>query len=269
MSVKILHAKSDIIFKLFFSDERNVDLLKDFLKSVLDLPEDDYNDITVTDPHLLREYPDDKLGILDVKLKSKTGKIINIEIQVKPLPGMKPRVMFYGAKLITEQIGDGGDYEVIKRVINIIITDHDLVAGSQKYHHRFLMYDPENEVAFSDIWEIHTLELPKLPKKTDGSELWNWLKFIDAETEDELTMVAEKSPQVKKAVGRLMELSADERARMLYEAREKEQRDNRAREKGAVKVVAKNMLEDKEPIEKIIKYTGLLREEVELLRETR
>jgi hypothetical protein len=45
MSVKILHAKSDIIFKLFFSDERNVELLKDFLKSILDLLEYDYNDV--------------------------------------------------------------------------------------------------------------------------------------------------------------------------------------------------------------------------------
>ncbi len=263
MSVKILKAKNDIIFKIFFSDERNIEFLKDFLKSVLDLPEYDYDEITITDPHLLREYPDDKLGILDVKLKSKSGKIINIEIQVKPLPQMKTRIMFYGAKLITEQIGDGGNYENIKRVINIVITDHDFIDSSEKYHHRFLMYSPEAGLAFTDTWEIHTLELTKLPDASDGTSLWNWLKFLDAETEDELAMVAERSPQVKKAVVRLMELSADERARMLYEAREKEQRDNRAREKGAIESVAKNMLANGEPIKKILRYTGLTHEDVE------
>ncbi len=31
----ILHPKNDIIFKLFFGDERNIDLLKDFLKPLL------------------------------------------------------------------------------------------------------------------------------------------------------------------------------------------------------------------------------------------
>jgi len=35
---KILPVKSDVIFRMFFADERNVDLLTGFLKSVLRLP---------------------------------------------------------------------------------------------------------------------------------------------------------------------------------------------------------------------------------------
>ena len=84
-------------------------------------------------------------------------------------------------------------------------------------------------------------------------------------------MIAERSPEVKKAVVRLIELSADEKARALYEAREKERRDNRARERGARHAgmvdVAQAMIKDKEPIEKISRYTGLTREEVEGLRQ--
>ena len=38
-------------------------------------------------------------------------------------------------------------------------------------------------------------------------------------------MLATRSPQMKKAVGVLKELSADERTRMLYEAREKARMD--------------------------------------------
>jgi len=48
-------------------------------------------------------------------------------------------------------------------------------------------------------------------------------------------MLAQKSPAMKRATLRLLELSADEKARQLYEARLKEQRDNYAREKGAEK----------------------------------
>ena len=80
-------------------------------------------------------------------------------------------------------------------------------------------------------------------------------------------MIAEKSPQVKKAVVRLMELSNDERTRMLYESRQKMEWDNRARERGAsdgrAVAIAKNLLADGDSIEKIIKVTGLTREEVE------
>jgi predicted transposase/invertase (TIGR01784 family) len=124
-------------------------------------------------------------------------------------------------------------------------------------------------VVFNDNLEIHTLELSKLGE-ADGTELWDWLKFIDAETEEEWTMVAERSPQMKKAVARLMELSANERNRLLYEAREKEQRDNRARERGARQdervAIAKNALQMKMSVEDIIKLTGLTYDEVEGLQ---
>ena len=83
-------------------------------------------------------------------------------------------------------------------------------------------------------------------------------------------MLAERSPAMKKVTMRLLELSADEKARQLYEARLKEQRDSWARESGAVQnamyTVAKNMLLDGEPLDKIIRYTGLSYAEIEDLQ---
>jgi len=46
-------------------------------------------------------------------------------------------------------------------------------------------------------------------------------------------MLAERSSQMRKAVGVLKELSADERTRMLYEEREKVRRDYESRMSGA------------------------------------
>ena len=45
--------------------------------------------------------------------------------------------------------------------------------------------------------------------------------------------VAKRDPLLKKAVARLMELSADEKTRLLYEAREKERMDMESREDSA------------------------------------
>jgi len=122
----------------------------------------------------------------------------------------------------------------------------------------------------TDIIEVNTLELEKLPDSEDGTELWNWLKFLSAERKEDLEMLAERSPQVKKAVVRLMELSNDERTRLLYESRQKMEWDNQAREHGArgeERVsIAKNMLADGEPIDKIVRYTSLTYEEVEGLQ---
>jgi len=270
MDDKFLSPRNDLIFKLLFGDERSIEPLTDFLKSVLRIPHDDYAELTIVDPHLLPEYDGGKLGIIDVKIKTKSGKTINAEIQCNPMKDMRERVVFYDAKMISEQLGTNANYKNIKMVISVLITDYPLLKESQKYHHRFTLYDPENNVEFSDIIEIHTLELPKLPGDTDGTPLWDWLKFLDAKTEEELNMIAQKSPQVKRAVVRLMELSADERTRMLYEAREKERRDNYSREMGAREderfTIAKNLLRIDLPLDKIVETTGLTHTEVEGLQ---
>ena len=46
----ILSPKSNTVFQLLFGDPRNIELLADFLKSVLDIPEDEYRDITIVNP---------------------------------------------------------------------------------------------------------------------------------------------------------------------------------------------------------------------------
>jgi hypothetical protein len=129
-----------------------------FLKAVIRLPEDDYSEITVVDPHLMRKHPDKKLGILDLQIKSKSGKIVHVE--------------------------------------------------------------------------IHTLELPKLPETADNY-LWHWLRFLRAGSKEDLDMVAQASPELKKTVVKLLELSEDEETRMIYEAEVKAARDERARMHGA------------------------------------
>jgi hypothetical protein len=46
----LLSVKLDLVFKLIFGDQRNTDILTSFLKSVLDIPEEEYERITVVDP---------------------------------------------------------------------------------------------------------------------------------------------------------------------------------------------------------------------------
>jgi len=261
---------SDIIFKLLMGTENSIEILTDFLLAVLNLSPDEYTDINITNPFLLQEYKGDKLGILDVKLKLKSGKVVNIEIQVDPMPFMESRILFYVSKLITEQIGESDQYDKIKRVINIIITDHKLIKDSEKYHHHFRLYDLESSVLLTDALEIHTLEVPKTRPLTEDSKnahLLNWMKFFDVKTEEELKVLAEKSPVMQKATLRLMELSADEKARQLYEARLKEQRDSYARTYGAVKqnlyTIAKKLFDTGMSIEQIAEITGLTCAEVE------
>jgi predicted transposase/invertase (TIGR01784 family) len=265
-----LPVKSDILFHLFFADERNEEFLISFLKSVLELPDDEYKVIEISDPHLRQEYEGDKLAIIDVKLKTKSKKIIHIEIQLKVTPELKNRILLYASKLITEQIGSGQDYNVIKKVICIVITDEPLIEADLRYHHRFVLYDRVANVEFTDLIELHTLELLKIPDADDGTELYDWTKFIAAETDEELDKAAENNQEVKKAAVKYRELTADERTREMYERREKARRDAAMHERWAIKQskfeFARKLIRRNRPIEEIIEDTGLSFEEVEELR---
>ena len=74
---------------------------------------------------------------------------------------------------------------------------------------------------------------------------------------------------MRKAVGVLKELSADEASRMRYENREKARRDEESRiadaEKKAKVEIAKKLLAVGDSVDKVIAITDLTHEEVEAL----
>ena len=278
MSAKIpslLPVISDYIFKLIFGDQRNIDILAEFLKAVLDLPDSEYDYITIVDPHVKKESQDDKYGILDVKVHTKNGNIIHVEIQVLSIPEMKHRSVYFMSKMVTEQMIAGKNHSDIKRVVSIIITNYTLVTENEYYHNQFRYRSDKDGTEFTNLTEINTLELSKLPQDEDNSELWYWMKFIKSDDEEVLNMLAQRSPQMSKAVGVLKELSADERTRMLYEQREIARRDMVSRVDGAKRegsneraiIIARNMLKRNRPIDEIVEDTGLTHEEIEGLRQ--
>ena len=220
----LLPVKSDFVFKLIFGDQRNVDILAAFLRSVLDIPENEYDHLVIVDPYLKKEFEDDKYAILDVKLHTVSGSIIHIEIQIRVFSDMKARTIYSQSKLITEQIASGEKWSIIKRAITIVITDEIFVPEGDGYHYQF-RYRTRDGIEFSDLTEINCLDLSKLPPEDDSTDLWYWMKFMKSGDEEEMNLLATKSPQMRKAVGVLKELSADEATRLRYEAREKARMD--------------------------------------------
>ncbi|MCL2103322.1 MAG: Rpn family recombination-promoting nuclease/putative transposase [Syntrophorhabdaceae bacterium] len=137
---------------------------------------------------------------------------------------MKARTIYSQSKLVTEQMSSGNKWSNVKRVITIVITDDIFVPEGGRYHHQF-RYRTKGGIEFTDLTEINTLDLNKLPLDDDSTDLWYWMKFIKSDDEEVLDMLAAKSPQMRKAVGVLKELSADEATRMRYENREMALRD--------------------------------------------
>jgi predicted transposase/invertase (TIGR01784 family) len=153
-----------------------------------------------------------------------------------------------------------------------------MIPGGKSYHHVFRLYDKDKCVLLTDVMEIHTLELGRLPE-TSGedskeSELLDWLRLIRSESEEEIEMLATKTEEIKMTVGRLKQLSADERTRMLYEARELYLMDEATRREVAVAEgraegrtegkleMVKQMLLDGFDIELVSRISGMSTEEI-------
>ena len=164
--------------------------------------------------------------------------------------------------------------------VSIVIMDFRMWEQDALYHHRFSLYDREAAMAYPNSMEIHTLELPKLPKDSDGTALWNWLRFISSRTREEFALLTGKDTIMAEAYARLVKLSADEQARWRQESREKWEWDNAARmrqsrreglaegeTKGQAGIV-RHMLARHMSVAEIAEMTGLSEAEIEQLQKT-
>jgi predicted transposase/invertase (TIGR01784 family) len=143
----------------------------------------------------------------------------------------------------------------------------------------------------TDVLEIHFIDLEKLRNGMgiDGIDLplLKWLRFLAARSKGEFEMLARKDKEISEAYLRLQELSADDKQRMQYEAREAWLMDQRTREalakeegivKGREEGIAKGIAEEKREtaikalnkgidINLIEELTGLSRGEIEKLAD--
>ena len=239
---------------------------------------------TILLPTILHpEYPDDKYGILDVKVVLKNGSQMDFEMQVTAVSYWTKRILFYLGKMYTDQLKAGESYEKLKKCIHVGILDFTLFEH-ERYYSCFHIWEDTIRDMYSDKFEIHVLELPKLAKyEYPQTELLRWAQFFGARSREEIEVLAEKYEYIHKAYDKLEEISADEEKRLEYEERQKAIRDHRhmlasGRREGlreglregkhehAVEM-ARKMLEDKLPIEKIAEYSGLSPEDVHRLEE--
>ncbi|MCL1934788.1 MAG: Rpn family recombination-promoting nuclease/putative transposase [Defluviitaleaceae bacterium] len=271
----LLELTNDVVFKAYFRSEKNRYSLISFLRAVLNIKEEDFIDLKILDPLSIAEQEDDKSTVIDLRLELK-DQVIIIELQMQPMELMENRIVFGISKNLSTQLIKGDSYKLTK-IVSILIAGFPLIKDKnhKEYHDIFNINSKKTGYTFSDVIEIHTLELKKLPKNEDGTLLYNWLKVIRAKSEEELDMIAENVPELKQSVSYIKELSADESARIRAFNRETFLRDQAVRERMAREQgikeekisLAKNLIEmNVLSLEQISKGTGLSINEIEKIK---
>jgi len=198
--VKMISPLSDYAFSEIFGNQKNIDITTNFLKTLLDIPEDEYDKLTVVSPLLRKVFKMEKSGVVDLKLSTKSGKIIHIELQVEKRINFRSRMLYYASRLIGDQLKWGDDYNDLHQVISIVICDHILLEEESSYMNIYELRNEGNR-SFTKLLRIIILELPKLPESAVVEKtVWPWLKFLKCTEKEEFEMLALKYPELEKPV---------------------------------------------------------------------
>lgn len=186
-------------------------ILRGFLSSILHIPPEKIGTIHIKDRHLSKDLLEGKLSILDLyTVVEGTGKI-NIEMQVLPYTHWDRRSLSYLAKIYTQDLKSGEAYANCVKTIHISILGFNQLADTNYFYSSFHMREDSRHSLYSDQWEIHVIELPKLNSskvKEEHKKLYQWACFICAEGEEERAMI-EKDPYIEEAIRELELLERD------------------------------------------------------------
>ena len=222
--MKIISPKYDYCAKELF---RNEVVRNHFLSDILEIPMEEIRSSRLLNTFLWKRYRSQKQGILDVLIELNNNIKINIEIQVKASADWDKRQLFYLAKIFTAEANKGDDYSRLRRCVAISILDFNLSDGPE-YHTVYLFRD-KNGIPYSDMMEIHTLELRK--NLVGQNRMNDWIRLFNAESEEDLDMIKTENAGILEAIREVKVMSLSKRLRAHYEAHMKDVRDRKAREK--------------------------------------
>jgi predicted transposase/invertase (TIGR01784 family) len=177
------------------------------------------------------------------------------------------------AREFSTAVPAGKGYSTLPRTIIISIINFKLFDCAEFYS-KFQPLEVTRHTLLSDKMGFHFFELPKLPKDiSEKNMLLLWLALFKAETEEELEKIkALEVPVMSQAINAYYSITASSEFREIERLREKARHDEaqalHSAERKRTLEIAKNMLLDGEPVEKITRYTTLTVEEVETLRTT-
>ena len=296
MEADILPPSDDRVFKLILTSPEAKPVLMDLVSAIIERP---VADVVVRNNEPPAEDTQEKAERLDVNCRIDDGSQVDLEMQASRIQegldgghrNLKGKSIYYLCDLHSSQPAKGmPTYDKLARTYQVTFCSYTVFAGRKEYVNSFSMRHDEDNELFSDAIRVIYVELSKLEgivKKpiNDMSDLEKWAVFFNYANRptyrDTVNKIISSKEALQMAGELLMSISQDERERAKLRSRKMfetdlasdmataeyrgEQRGRQeGRQEGAL-AIARNMMADKEPVEKITRYTGLTREEVENL----
>jgi len=283
-----INPKIDLVFKKLFGTEQNINLLKSLVNSIL-LENEQVTTLELKNPYNQSDYLSGKISYLDIKATDENGKWYDIEIQVAPYDFFGFRLLFYWAKMYSSQLKTKQTYDELRKTIVISLINFDYFIdgeGEERYHRRIGLTDLDTGKIYeqTDGLELIFVELKKFKKELPEihSTLERWITFLNKAHEYSKDNLPKELAieEIKKAMEELEVMYFNETEQEHYESQQRRYLDEDALAKQEERKIqnavndavdnrnieiAKEMKLAKEPIDKIIKFTGLSKDQIDKL----
>ncbi len=253
----LLPLTSDIVFKAIFTKEENKDLLLSLLTAYLDISPKSPEDITIMTTEKERDYPDNKLFRLDLRVKTAGNEHIDVEIQVRNEFDIIPRSLHYLARLYSSQIKRGDRYAKSGRAVTLNLLCYNLIETEEEkneenyeekqdttrsYIRHITFHDRETKAEFTDLMEMVFVELKRMDHDDPESLRDQWTRFFRAEDLEGLEELSHQNRIFEEAMKQMVHVSADEELRYAYVRKSMAELDEAAREAALVEDTATTYL---------------------------
>jgi len=291
MGADILPPSDDRVFKLILTSPEAKQGLMNLISGIIGR--------NVVDVALYPNEPptgdtEEKAERLDINCKIDDGSQVNLEMQSSRLKefldgqfkNFKGKSVYYLTDLHSSQPSKGLRYDQLARTYQITFCSYTVFPNQPDYVNSFsLRHDTTGEL-LCDAIQLFFVELSKLKgilekPVSEMTVLDKWSLFLqyapDPAHREKVNEVIESEEVLTVAGNLLMSISQDEVERAIFRSRKKFQTDyasdmataeDRGRRDGeATKALtmAQLMIADGEPINKIMRYTGLTQNEIEAL----
>lgn len=287
MAEKRTYISFDWALKRLLRDKANFDVLEGFISTLLNT---NIKIHKILESEGNKEHEDSKYNRVDLLAENTQGELLLIEVQGEPEFAYFQRMLFGTSKLVTEYIESGQNYDNIKKIYSINIVYFNLGQGQDVVYH--------GKTEFRGIHNNELLELSPFQKqkfkvdsvfrlypeyyilKVNDFNKWSrtpldqWLYFLStSDIPDDAD--APGLPEAREKL-EIIRMNREERRAydnyLLDRAILKNTMITAAgegviegKQKGLLQA-ASNMKKAGEPIEKIMLYTGLSKEDIEKIK---
>lgn len=300
MFFKFLDPKNDVAFKKIFGTEKNKDILIHFLNDMITFKDNGpIQEVTFLKTNQDPVTAAKKTSIVDILCKDKKGNTYIVEMQVAKEKGFEKRAQYYASKAYISQAHAGGEYQDLKEVIFLAISDFIMFPKKKDYKSDHVILDKESHENDLKDFSFTFLELPKFNKDIDhlSSMIEKWAYFFkhaEETSKEDLQKLTAHDPIIERAYEELDRFGWNETELLTYDQAEKYEGAYNASlaqkfdegkiegeqigiekgravgrkegEKAAMLKVAQNMLKQGQEIQNVIMLTGLSKEEIASLK---